>query len=849
MRLSERDIKTNINSEIHASLRRLEEADYVSEIVQQQNLSAVVDQVNETAAGLSTSVGGLQDEAYQLHEYIAPHIFQGDLQYFQNAYVGTLMVEDGGQISGQMTFTNATYFDDYVQIDDDLEVSGDLGVFGSINFGGGDLESDRIYGFGPHTMTVDGTELSQYILSTGDITFNFVGLAERIWSDDNTFIVRTKKNKTVLGTTQLGSLTGTGDIQVTANGKKVSQSQIVYEVGSSENYIDTGARLTATIDASDVYDNGFAAGRIFDVETKISYDSNTNQYYSWTELKKDNVVFYASPSNTYSGTQAYTDGFTEGRNFDVETKIRYDSDTNQYYSWTELKKNGTVFYSSPSNTESGTRAYEDGWTAAFGDVSLPTTNSTDDFFTIETPNSTVDGTPIPTTYTMRDAQKNVATLTNPAGTVVARLPHNRYNGGWAAAWGDISLPGAASSGEQLSFDVTVPSQTVDGTPEPKTFTLSKGTPGTSGYASVSYGGNVVGRIDISNWYTTGRTDGRGQMGLEADANDGLVKVVQGSTTNIAITCTEPTFSYDATNHYYRASATAKAGNTSMHTATSITNNSGTQAYEDGWDDCVDTKVWSGDASKTLGYDESITVSASVKDKSGNTVNIGAATYVAPSDNWDNAVATASFSATVGSGTLNYGQTATVTANIQNSSGNTELLGTRSYTAPPDRWNDGGQTAWLHAVPAGTNVSSWRVEGVLPYDLWLCVGYVDADGAQQYIPAYWATPHDYSGDVGVNNFSGRDIGSSQESNNNTLYANLSNGNSGSTSIYLSSGSWSGGSIGVAARLGGSSGTPIDRIYVSAPSVTGIRAVRSGNQQIIYGKIGGSSERQLATISIP
>lgn len=45
MRLSERDIKTNINSEIHASLRRLEDANYTSEVVQDEKLSTLGDQL------------------------------------------------------------------------------------------------------------------------------------------------------------------------------------------------------------------------------------------------------------------------------------------------------------------------------------------------------------------------------------------------------------------------------------------------------------------------------------------------------------------------------------------------------------------------------------------------------------------------------------------------------------------------------------------------------------------------------------------------------------------------------------------------------------------------------------
>lgn len=102
--------------------------------------------------------------------------------------------------------------------------------------------------------------------------------------------------------------------------------------------------------------------------------------------------------------------------------------------------------------------------------------------------------------------------------------------------------------------------------------------------SGSAGPNITFNIAASQTYSRGvaaaRADGRGDMGLEADGEDGLVKVVQGSTKELAITATEPTFTYNSTGHYYRASASAKAGDTVMHTVTSIAH-SGTQAYRDG----------------------------------------------------------------------------------------------------------------------------------------------------------------------------------------------------------------------------------------------------------------------------
>ena len=78
---------------------------------------------------------------------------------------------------------------------------------------------------------------------------------------------------------------------------------------------------------------------------------------------------------------------------------------------------------------------------------------------------------------------------------------NAMSAQWAAARGKVVMP---SAGTETSFKVKVPSAT-EGEQEEKTFTIQKGeTPASSGYASVSLSGTVVGRIDIGDWYTAGK---------------------------------------------------------------------------------------------------------------------------------------------------------------------------------------------------------------------------------------------------------------------------------------------------------------------------------------------------------
>lgn len=90
--------------------------------------------------------------------------------------------------------------------------------------------------------------------------------------------------------------------------------------------------------------------------------------------------------------------------------------------------------------------------------------------------------------------------------------------------------------------------------------------------------------------------------------------------------------YDSGTHKYTASAQARVNNIARgNEATAL---SGTEAYTDGWDGCFATKVFNAPtASKTLDYDESVTVYASLVDSSGTTVSLGSRTYVAPSNNY------------------------------------------------------------------------------------------------------------------------------------------------------------------------------------------------------------------------
>lgn len=101
-----------------------------------------------------------------------------------------------------------------------------------------------------------------------------------------------------------------------------------------------------------------------------------------------------------------------------------------------------------------------------------------------------------------------------------------YTDGWDAARAKVVPP---SAGTDTSFTVKVPSET-EGEQQTYTFTIQKGqTPGSSGYASVSLSGTVVGRIAIGNWYTAGYNDGKPVSGTAGGRTSGVSALVHDFT--------------------------------------------------------------------------------------------------------------------------------------------------------------------------------------------------------------------------------------------------------------------------------------------------------------------------------
>lgn len=102
--------------------------------------------------------------------------------------------------------------------------------------------------------------------------------------------------------------------------------------------------------------------------------------------------------------------------------------------------------------------------------------------------------------------KTAAYVTDPNGTIRARIDNPQYGNGWNAAYGKVSLPTASSTAN--NFSVSTPPSTVDGAAVSTTYTLSN--PQNDVAVVKNPAGTIVARLEHGKYtagYTQGKSDG------------------------------------------------------------------------------------------------------------------------------------------------------------------------------------------------------------------------------------------------------------------------------------------------------------------------------------------------------
>lgn len=280
MRVTEQDVKTGINSEIHASLRRLEEADYVSETILSGKLNTLAGQLDEVDQRLTASANKLYTEVYRLHDFLEPHIMNDDLCLFQNLFAGYLQVESGASIGGGATFPgegNTVTFQGGISVWGNADIQGELFTADFQMDTGGAFTS-----FGPHTLTIEGTELDGYILASEDLTFSFAGLVEGSWSG-TTYTVETTTNHIELDSTTIAV-----------------QAYINYDT-TKKKYIASASLIHPDTEVAFYVTSGDENAESAEVTPETHTDS-ANLYYIGRD--SNNNYTYRTTTNLGTGTSA-----------------------------------------------------------------------------------------------------------------------------------------------------------------------------------------------------------------------------------------------------------------------------------------------------------------------------------------------------------------------------------------------------------------------------------------------------------------------------------------------------------------------------------------------------------------
>jgi len=198
--------------------------------------------------------------------------------------------------------------------------------------------------------------------------------------------------------------------------------------------------------------------------------------------------------------------------------------------------------------------YNAGWTAAADKVTVPTSQVTNkDSIVVKVPPTTVGGSAASYTYILDNSAKNYADLqyynsSDKTYTTVARLSHNRYNGGWNAAYKKVSVPTSSATNTD-SMTVKTPPSTVDGTADSRTFILSVN------------GNNTMDIVyyDGSKYITVARkSHGKYNAGWAAAVNKVTVPTAEKTNTDSIVVKVPPaTVDGSAASYTYILSNSAK----------------------------------------------------------------------------------------------------------------------------------------------------------------------------------------------------------------------------------------------------------------------------------------------------
>lgn len=367
-----------------------------------------------------------------------------------------------------------------------------------------------------------------------------------------------------------------------SNHKMTIPIKAEWYVGGNTYTEDTGKNVF--VDATSEYDDGWGAARASVFSQKYTVNDVEYSYFPTTQVGNANRLQYikvAQPNATVDGSLVSLSYYVTSDN--NVAYIRYNNTSGSIVAKVEHNK------------------YNSGWQAANSAVIVPTsTNTGRSAITITVPAYNVGGTD-QYLYELQNHNKNAVNLITTVGDddiVVARFTHNKWNAGWDDACDEVAWPTAIvtpGDDEYPTFSMSAPvsyenqSENTVREQSTQTFEMGTGSPAASGFATVKRGQALIARIQIGNWYTTGRTDGW------RTAQTGSSTPITQAIARSAYTVTIPAYAYNNFDTY--TYEMKNSGNNAVDVFTTIGDDEITIArynhnkWNKGWDDAAREVVW------------------------------------------------------------------------------------------------------------------------------------------------------------------------------------------------------------------------------------------------------------------
>ena len=249
------------------------------------------------------------------------------------------------------------------------------------------------------------------------------------------------------------------------SGTSIAGSSLTYQLGlvgtsvqiqnMSGNRIGSTPQYSIPLETRSVTENGTYTptdGKVGISSIAVNVPSYDSAHVAGAWGSGNNANVWTVSKTTSGSANAVSMTITAG-----VSSQSYNSSTHKYTAYGYAYGNGAQKASSGGSV-SGTEAYDDGWGAARGKVSVPTASSTNGSIAVKYPALAVGDQGTTNYYPSADNNYAYIRVGSATGTAVARVSHSAYSNGWSGCYGTVGLDSTTAKTLGYGESVTVYAQ-------------------------------------------------------------------------------------------------------------------------------------------------------------------------------------------------------------------------------------------------------------------------------------------------------------------------------------------------------------------------------------------------------